>query len=371
MKPLTAIFVSLLLGPLCSFHAQTPTGSVSGTVWDVNHARLPGASVIVKNVDNGVSRSLTTDDEGEFNAPALFPGSYKITAEADGFRLQELTATVTTGTITTLNLILELAGLKESIVVADPAPLLQYDQNQIGDVITRKQIENLPLNGRNFLDLAKLEPGVTNPIRGTNNRIFVPILGSGVQNTPRIGYTRVTADGADINFIGSIGAALQISQEVVQEFQISSAIFDLSTSLTSNGSINVVTRSGGNKYHGSGFYLYRDHNLAAYPGLQRDPRNPDPFFQRQQSGYQFGGPIRKDRVFFFTSFERDDQRGVLSIQPRTPEFAPLGGVFPSPFLDNQLSLRFDVRLNRDNNFFVRYTHGTCLALYRADEKCVS
>jgi hypothetical protein len=100
---------------------------------------------------------------------------------------------------------------------------------------------------------------------------------------------------------------------------------DLSASLTSNGSINIVTRSGGNAYHGSGFYFYRDHNLAAYPGLQRDASNPDPFFQRRQFGYQLGGPIRKDRAFLFTSYERNDQRGVLSIQPATPEFAPLGG----------------------------------------------
>ena len=103
-------------------------------------------------------------------------------------------------------------------------------------------------------------------------------------------------------------------------------------------------------------YFYRDHNLAAYPGLQRDQSNPDPFFQRQQFGYRLGGPIRKDRAFFFTSYERNDQRGVLSIQPRTPEFAPLGGIFPSPFLGNQFNLRFDVRFSQKHNAFVRYTH---------------
>src|SRR2546430_6830775 len=85
----------------------------------------------------------------------------------------------------------------------------------------------------------------------------------------------------------------------------------------------------------SGFYFYRDHNLSAYPGLSRDASNPDPFFQRQQVGFQLGGPIRRDRAFFFTSYERNNQRGVISVQQRTPDFVPLGGVFPSPFVGNQ------------------------------------
>src|SRR5262249_46918492 len=132
--------------------------------------------------------------------------------------------------------------------------------------------------------------------------------------------------------------------------------FDLSTNLTSNGAINIVTRSGGNDFHGGGFYFYRDHNLAAYPGLRHDPTNSDPFFQRRQFGCQFGGPVRRDRVFFFTSYERNDQRGVLSIQPNTPEFAPLGGVFPSPSIGNQFNLRFDAHPGPNHNAFLRYTH---------------
>ena len=166
----------------------------------------------------------------------------------------------------------------------------------------------------------------------------------------------MSIDGASIMAISAIGAALSVSQHVVEEFQISTVNMDLSTSLTSNGSINIVTRSGGNDNHGSGFYFYRDNDLAAYPGLRPDPTNPDPFFQRQQFGYQFGGPIRKDRVFFFTSYERNDQQGVLSIQPGTPEFAPLGGVFPSPLAGNQINLRIDGRLHPKHNAFLRYTH---------------
>src|SRR5206468_12687404 len=141
---------------------------------------------------------------------------------------------------------------------------------------------------------------------------------------------RVTIDGGSIMYPASIGSMVNASQEVVQEFQIATVSLDAATGLTSSGAINIVTRSGGNEFHGSAFAFYRDHNLAAYPALSRDVNNPDPFFQRRQYGYFLGGPIRRDRAFFFTSYERSDQRGAISLQPRTPDFSPLGGIFASP-----------------------------------------
>src|SRR2546427_1324337 len=339
-----------------SVYAQSPTGTIAGVVTDSSGARLPAARVVITNRDNGLTRNLVASTDGDYSAAALPSGVYTVAAEANGFRRLERAATVEAGTPTTVDLTLEIGQVTEQVTVDDATPLINYESHQVGGVISRKQIENLPLNGRNFLDLAKLEPGVTNPIRGTNNRIFVPLLGAGVQTTPRIGFTRVTVDGADINLVGTIGAGLQVSQEAVQEFQLSTVNFDLATSVTSDGAVNIVTRSGGKDFHGSGFYFYRDHNLSAYPGLSRDASNPDPFFQRQQVGFQLGGPIRKDRAFFFTRYERNNQRGVISVQQRTPDFIPLGGVFPSPFVGNQFTLRLDAHLNANNNGFVRYTH---------------
>src|SRR5438477_6513553 len=346
----------VMLLAIGSVYAQSPTGTIAGIVTDRNGARVVGARMTISNRDTGLVRTVTTSTEGDFAALALPSGVYTVVAKANGFRRLERIATVEAGTTTTVNLTLEIGQVIEQVTVDDATPLINYESHQVGGVVSRQQIENLPLNGRNFLDLAKLEPGVTNPIRGTNNRIFVPLLGAGVQNTPRIGFTRVTVDGADINLVGTIGAGLQVSQEAVQEFQLSTVNFDLATSVTSDGSVNIVTRSGGKDFHGSGFYFYRDHNLSAYPGLSRDASNPDPFFQRQQYGFHLGGPIRKRQVFFFTSYERNNQRGVLSVQPSTPDFAPLGEIFPSPYLGNQFNLRFDARLNANNNAFVRYTH---------------
>jgi len=132
-----------------------------------------------------------------------------------------------------------------------------------------------------------------------------------------------------------------LSQEVVQEFQVSTVNFDLSTGIAASGAINVVTRSGANDLHGAAFYFFRDHKLAAYPALDRDPANPDPFFQRRQFGFAASGPIRRDRVFFFGNWERNEQRGVVDTNLVAPDFARLSRVTPSPVFGDQLSLRLD------------------------------
>ncbi len=108
---------------------------------------------------------------------------------------------------------------------------------------------------------------------------------------------------------------LQVSQDMVQEFQLATVNFDPASSLTASSAINIVTRSGTNVFQGSGFYFYRDHRLAAFPGLARDPGNPNPSFERHQFGGWLGGPLRRDRLSFFASVEQTDQTGVVSIQP--------------------------------------------------------
>jgi hypothetical protein len=118
--------------------------------------------------------------------------------------------------------------------------------------------------------------------------------------------------------------------------------------MTTNGSVNIVTRSGSNAFHGSAFAFYRDHHLAAYPGLSRDPRNADPFFQRQQFGGVAGGPIRSGRAFFMGSYERTDQTGVAAVQP-APDFAAIGGIFETPLDGDLLTARVDAQLTAQHH----------------------
>ena len=263
-------------------------------------------------------------------------------AEAPGFQRLVREALVETGSTTTVNLAMQLGPTTETVTIDAASPQMRYDAHEVGGVVTRPQIEGLPLNGRSFLELAKLEPGAQQPTRASNNRILVPLLGAPVAQNGRA--TRVTVDGGSIMQVGNGGAAMGFSQEVVQEFQVSTVNFDLSTGTTASGAVNVVTRSGGNQWHGSVFFFFRDHKLSAYPALKRDAFNPDPFFQRRQFGFAVGGPIRKDRAFFFGTFERNEQRGVISTQLLTPEFAPLSRITASPTYVNQFSVRTDFRL---------------------------
>lgn len=353
-----ALLLLMILAAASSPRAQAPTGTIAGTVTDSTGAVLADAKIDIVNRDTRLARVVATSAEGLYGAPALPPGRYVVTGEVPGFRRIERTIDVEAGTTTTVDLRLALGDVSETVIITGAVPLIHYDHHQVGGVVTRDQIENLPLNGRNFLDLAALEPGVTSLVRGTNNRLFVSFLGSGNQFIPRVGYTRVTVDGANIGSIGGIGSSMYVSQEAVQEFQLATVNFDLSTSLTSNGAINIVTRSGGNTAHGDGFFFYRDNNLSAYPGLSRDGSNPDPFFERRQFGAAGGGPVRRNRVFFFASYERNDQRGVTSVQPAAafPEFAPLLGIFPTLLVGNQFTGRLDARITANHNAFARYTH---------------
>ncbi len=225
----------------------------------------------ITNLQTAQTWAVNTSPEGIYTAAALMPGEYRVSVEVPGFKRSDVSARVEAGTTTTVDFVLELGAVTDSVTVRAAVPLVHYDHHQIGGVVGRDQIEGIPLNGRNFLELAKLEPGVTSPVRGVGNRTFVATLGSGLQSIPRVGFTRVTVDGASINAFGTIGTALQISPEMVEEFQLTTANFDVSTNLTTNGAVNIVTRSGGNAYHGTGFVFHRDHHLSAYPGTTPRP----------------------------------------------------------------------------------------------------
>ena len=228
----------------------------------------------------------------------------------------------------------------ETVTVESATSQVSYESHAIEGVITREQIQDLPLNGRSFLQLASLEPGVTvSP--GTTaqyNALFsVSILGGDS------GRTAINVDGGTIRNEIEGDTQMNFSQEMVQEFQVSSANFDLSTDITSVGSVNVVTRQGGNDFHGSGYFFFRDHNMAAYPALNRNPFAPDPFFARRNPGFWVGGPIKKDKLFFFFNYEYMNQAQLFTVQPDLPSGAALAGNFGSPYKGKTLSARFDYR----------------------------
>jgi hypothetical protein len=341
----------LLATRLCL--AQLPAGTITGIVRDQSGGLIPGAAVEAISRTSGQVRSTVTNDRGEYSFPALLAGEYEIAVRADGFQRVVRTATVEAGAITRADFVLSVGKVSTSVRVAAASPQVHYESPSVSGLISYDEIEALPLNGRSFLELAKLEPGVQAPTMANRNRLVVPVLGA---PAPNVGGARFTVDGGSVTAVALGGSQMGFSQESVQEFQVSTVNFDLSAGMTDSGAINVVTRAGGNETHGSGFYFYRDHNLSAYPALIRNAANPDPFFQRQQFGVAAGGPIRRDRVFYFATGERNEQRSVAATTLLSPDFADLSRITANPLLGALFSVRVDGRINAAHTAFVRYSH---------------
>jgi hypothetical protein len=333
--------------------AQVPGGIIAGTIHDPSGAVIAGARVDTVNRATLQVRTTVTGEQGDFSFPALFAGEYEISVEAAGFQRMVRTATVEAGATTRTDFTLRVGDLTDSVTVDAASPQMHYDSASVSGLTTRAQIDGLPLNGRSFLELSKLEPGVQPPTGTNRNRTVVPVLGAPASN---VGGARFTVDGGSVTSVGLGGSQMGFSQEVVQEFQVATVNLDLSTGMSDAGAVNVVTRSGGNDPEGTAFYFFRDHTLAAYPALKRDPSNPDPFFQRRQFGLAVGGPVRRNRVFYFGSWERNDQRAVAATTLLVPDFASWSRITNSPLLGDLLSTRVDAKISNAHTGFVRYSH---------------
>jgi hypothetical protein len=347
--------------PNSAFGQASSTGNIRGRVLDPTSAVIPGTSVTARSSATGVERVTTTNSEGGYSIENLIPGEYEVNAEAQGFRRQRTVVVVLTGNSSTVDITLEIGSTGETVTVSDVAALVNTTEYKIDGVVTRERIENLPLNGRNYLELAALQPGVSvtttnNPGGAGNAFTQVSIAGAGAA------LTQINVDGANVNDRVTGGAATNFSQEMVQEFQITTFNFDLSNDTTSIGSVNIVSRTGTNTMHGSAFFYFRDHNISAYPNLVRSAANPDPFFARRQSGFSLGGPAKKDRLFWFTNYEYSNLATVREVA-----FIPTigdGGAFASnfnhiargPLQQKLFNVRLDYRLNDKNNVFARYSH---------------
>ena len=225
---------------------------MAGSVSDPTGAVVPDAQLVARSVVTGLERETEeTDQRGSFSFPLLPPGVYELNVEAEGLQNPRKRIVVQTGATTRVEIELEVDVLEQVVEALDTLPELRYDWHGVDGVVSRFQIENLPLNGREFLQLAILEPGVTAaPPAGFFTRQFdVSVLGGSPNDT------RYTLDGSPIHNPLTGGTPQNTSQEVVQEFQVQTVNFDLATGLTGAGAVNVVTRSGGNELHGSGFFL--------------------------------------------------------------------------------------------------------------------
>jgi len=335
-------------------YAQVPTGALAGAVTDGTGAVVPNATVTLTNKETGATRTVESNSEGFYSAPSLPAGEYEVKVVAKGFSASVRPATVLTGSTTTVNVSLQVGQTNEIVTVTGTtATAINYESHTVQGVVTRQQIDSLPLNGRSFLNLAQLEPGVTvqlgNPAQ-FNAQFNVSVLGGPAS------HTAITVDGGNVRNPVEGGTGQNFSQEIVQEFQLSSTNFDLSTGITAFGSINIVTRGGSNEFHGAAFFGFRDHNMAAYPSLARNNFTDDPFFARRTSGFVFSGPIKKDKLHFFANYEYTNQKGVYVVQPDLNSVSGFGTIAPAPYVSRQISGRVDYRFNDKQSMFIRYSH---------------
>ena len=332
--------------------AQTNVGngSIQGTVTDPSGAVVNGAKISITEKSKGSAVRVTSDSRGAYTSGALIPGNYVVRVEASGFKVSEVPVNVQVGNTATANLKLEVGQTSQVVEVEASTVSVNTEQATVQGVITENQIENLPVNGRNFLDLAQLEPGVQ--IQDGQN--FDPTKAgySSISFGGRFGRTaRIEVDGVDVSDETVGTTTTDIPASAIQEFQISQSSLDMSTELTSSGAVNVTTKSGGNSFHGEAFGQLRDSSFSA--ALPTPPGFSAPF-QRSQYGGAFGGAIIKNKLFFFMDGERTIQHTAVPV-PISAPFSSFSGTFQDPFHEGNLLGRLDYQLTKNARAFFRFS----------------
>ena len=343
----TIMTVAVLVGFVPAMLAQSTiaAGCITGVVTDPSGGAAGGVEVILANPNTGQNFSLMTTAAGLYTSGPIVPGNYTIKLDVKGFASVQFPVTVNVGTTAAGNIRLHPNGDKKT----NEAARINFAEATVAGVITSQDWEKLPVNGRNFLDLSQLEPGVqildAARLDSTKSGFFaVSIEGSSGRTT------RTLLDGVDFTDARVGGTNQNISLSAIQEFQITQSALDISSPMTASGTVNAISRTGTNSYHGGGFYGFRDNNLgfAAFPGDQ------DSYFQRNQFGGNLGGALVKDKLFFFVSAERtkQDSRNVPAL---AYPFNGLGASYSAPFRDNTLLGRLDW-VGRNKRAFYRATY---------------
>ncbi len=382
--------VLLLIGCDIRLLAQGGIAQISGTIKDSSGGVIPGAFVSATNERNGAVRTVVTNDQGNFVIPSLQPSTYTVKASAQGFATAETKGlAVQAGTSTAINLVLEPGGISESLtVVASQEPIVDTSSARIGANVNEREVGGLPLNGRQLSQLYLQAPGSVNTGSGT----FFDIRFSGRSNEQNaIRYDGIEGgaiiDSNPGNLNGEISSVfrLQTSLENVQEFRVDSSQYPAEYGTGSGGQVSVITKSGSNQFHGSLFEYLRNDVFDARNFFDKTGKSP---LRLNQFGGSVGGPIKKDKLFFFASYEGYRLRSGINIVEAAPSLATKARAVPAvaPLIDafrgpgsfvipnastnpdfdilqlqtnvsvdeNAGAMRLDYRANERNSIYVRY-----------------
>lgn len=319
--------------------AQVVGATLSGTVTDNSGAAIPNAQVSIKNVATGVTRSVTTDTAGFYQAPNLDSGNYDVNVTASGFkRTVQSGLNLTVGAQQTLNIAMQVGEVSQSVEVTAEAPVVQLTSSSIGSLVNATTVVELPLNGRDWGSLAALSPGVATVQVQMGSSATTPKGNRGYGNQMTIAGTRpqmnnYRLDGVSIvDYSGGTPAsviALTLGVDAIAEFSVTTSNHSAEYGRTSGGVINAITKSGTNQFHGDAYWFIRDEGFDARSA--NDPSGQAlPPFHRNQYGGSIGGPILKNKTFFFTNVEMFRQTRTTTNNAKVPTQAARDGFVYSP-----------------------------------------
>ena len=354
MRNISAALCLLVLYSVSAMQAQTPMSTVSGIVKDSQGAVVQDASVQITNTAQGTTRESVTNSNGAYSIPDLAPGEYRAEVSSKGFATVQYSGIVLeAGRTFTLDATLATASQVTTVNVTTATQTVDLAQSMLQGQVTQNTIENIPLNGRNFLELAYLLPG---------NRpapTFDPTKTNTLEVSSAGGFGRggnITVDGGDNNDEVVGGTLSNLPEDSIGEFQIATARFTAEVGRSGNSIINIISRSGSSTYHGSAFLFERNRNLQALPATF-DRSLPTPPFDREQYGGSAGGPLwRWSNIWWFSSAEYRDQNA--SIQTGTRHFTTgtiSDTAAAAPLRDFLLSNRVDYHINGANSLSGRYS----------------
>ncbi len=362
-----AMIVLCAVGASSQAFAQQTTGNISGRVVDAQGAAIPGVTVTARSTETGFVRTDVSDGEGIYRLNSLPIGPYDVTAELSGFQAYARKGvTVNVAQTTDLSVELKLAGVSESVNVTAEVPLLRTSDSSVGGVVDVTKIESLPLNGRQFANLAMAIPGVglafhSDPTKSTQ---YSPQIAGG--NGRNVNYQ---IDGGDNND-DTVGGLLQLFPlEAIQEFNFITQRYKAEYGRSNGGVMNIVTKSGTNEPRGSWFTSLRDKGLNTRTQTEKMNNVDKQPYRRYQYGGSVGGPIIQNRAHFFAAFERTQQDTKQAVTT-LGLFPELDGVFPTPSRENLFTGKVSANVSASQFASVRYGRNTNSQVYSAAPRLV-
>lgn len=343
---IATLVMFLSLAGLCASPALAQgSGQIEGTIRDEQGSVLPGATISLRNEESGVMRIVASESDGRYVFPALSPGRYLLRAELSGFATQEVRGVVITiGLELRRDFTLKIQAVAETVTVSAESPVVDTTKAEVSGVVTRQQIETLPINSRQYLSLALLMPGTT--VDAT--RSFFATVNAGGSMT--FNGTGNVVDGTINNWVEDGEPRQDLPEDAVAEFKVTNALPKAEFGLATGGVVQVVTKSGTNLLRGDAFEYFRDKSLNAQGVFE----TTKPAYRRNQFGGSAGGPIIPNRMHYYGAFERTAIDEFFTVTAPATFYSAVDGTFPKPTTRNLYFGRGEWQISNSQNAFARY-----------------